>query len=82
MTDIQEIINALADEADELLDGVSTKQDARPVIREYLEKNHPELDKTERAIVLAGLFEILEEEEFFEAPTGTDLRYDGSEDAV
>lgn len=77
--EIQEIINALADEADEILDGVSTKKEARTILRDYLDGNHPELDQTERGQVLAELFEILEGEEFFEASTGTDLRFDGLE---
>jgi len=68
---VQDIINAAADDADELLVGVSTMTEARPAIRDYLKARHPTLVPTDEARVIAGVLAILEEEGFFESSAGS-----------
>jgi hypothetical protein len=70
---LQDIINAAADDADEFLRGVRTMTEARPAIREYLAANHPKLSPGDSARVIAGLLAVLEEEGFFEAKTDGDM---------
>jgi len=61
------IINAAADEADDFLAGVRSMAEARPAIRDYLKENFPDLGPAESQRVTAGLLAILEEEGFFAA---------------
>jgi len=68
--DLDAIISAAADEADEFLTGVSTMTEARPMIRDYLKSRHPKLGPVDVQRVTAGLLAILEEEGFFEASSG------------
>ena len=71
--DLENLTNEIADRADELLQGVTVRKDARTTLREVLSANHPELEVDERSIVVAGVMRILAEEDFFAAdPTETD----------
>ncbi len=63
---IQEIINTVADDADDFLSGVSSMTEARPAIREYLKSSYPKLSTEEGVRVVAGILAILGEEGFFE----------------
>lgn len=65
--DLDAIINAAANEADELLTGVTTMTEARPMLRDYLKSHHPKLGPIDAQRVLAGVLAILDEEGFFEA---------------
>jgi hypothetical protein len=69
---VQDIINAAADDADDFLAGVSSMTEARPAIREYLKAHNHKLTPTDEARVIAGLLAILEEEGFFEAAAGAE----------
>lgn len=64
---LQAIIAAAADEADEFLSGVNNAAEARPAIQEWLADNHPELAADDRQKVLQGLVALLDREGFFDA---------------
>ena len=64
---VQDIINAAADDADDFLAGISSMTEARPAIREYLQSNYPGLPAPDQERIVAGVLAILEEEEFFQA---------------
>jgi len=64
--DTEQIINAIADEADDFLATAPSAKDARTVVREYLAANYPGLSENETAEVMKGLFAILNEEGFFD----------------
>ena len=64
-TIVQSVINAVADEADVLLQGVSTAAEAKPLLLEWLADHHPELPLDGRLQVVQSVIAILKEEEFF-----------------
>jgi len=66
MVDLNQIIGAAADDADEFLAHVASRAEARAAIREYLDQNHPELSKADVPRVVAGLMVLLDEEGFFD----------------
>lgn len=70
------IINDIADQADDFLDGVSNRNEARAAISEQLTIKYPKLNGIERARVTDGVLAILDEEGFFNLSSGS-----GSEDA-
>lgn len=75
--DLDAIITAAADDADQFLAGVTTMTEARPAIREYLKENFPDLSPADVPRVVAGLFALLEDEGFFEIEAGGDSWADG-----
>lgn len=70
--DLKAIINAVADEADDLLAGVPKKADARVIILDYLADNHPDLSPGDSARVTSGVLALLDQEGFFEISAGSD----------
>ncbi|MBK8478236.1 MAG: hypothetical protein IPL39_18640 [Opitutaceae bacterium] len=62
---VQAVINAVADEADVLLQGVSTAAEAKPLLMEWLADHHPELAMDGRLQVVQSVLALLREEEFF-----------------
>lgn len=70
--ELDAIIDAAANEADEFLVGISTMTEARPAIRDYLAKKHSNLAPGEIQRVTAGVLAILEEEGFFAAKKSED----------
>ena len=77
-TNLQAVINLAADEADSLLDGVSTPAEAKPVLMDWLADNHPTLGKTEHLQIVSGVLALLEREGFF---TGTGSGADSEDPA-
>jgi hypothetical protein len=75
--DLDAIINAAADDADLFLTGVASMTEARPVIRDYLKENFPDLAPADVSRVIAGLFALLEDEGFFESGARHDAWADG-----
>lgn len=69
---LQAIIDAAADDADDFLSGVTSMTEARPAIRDYLEQNHPDLAAADVQRVIAGVLAILDDEGFFGITGGTD----------
>jgi hypothetical protein len=65
--DLKAIINAVADEADDFLVGISSKSEARTAILAYLSDNYPDLNPGDSARVTSGLLSILDNEGFFDA---------------
>ncbi len=81
-TNVHAVINAAADEADTLLDGVVKPAEARPILKEWLADNHPELSPTDRDAVITEVLALLDEEDFFSVDAGgldTDEPADGTE---
>ncbi len=62
---VQAVINAAADEADNLLEGVANAAEAKPLLREWLADNHPSIPKAERDKIVVGVIGLLEREGFF-----------------
>jgi len=80
--DLEKIINSIADQADNTLSAGSTRKDARTVLTETLESGYADLDPDERLIVVAGVMQILENEDFFAAdPTESDSVWNDGADA-
>lgn len=78
-TSVHAVINAAADEADTLLEGVATPTEAKPILAEWVTDNYPALPKPERAEAVAGVIELLEREGFFAVSAGGDPSADSSE---
>jgi hypothetical protein len=60
------IINEIADQADDFLEGVAKREDARAAISEQITIKFPSLNGVDRAKVIQGVIDILEREGFFE----------------
>ncbi|HLP10178.1 MAG TPA: hypothetical protein VK178_18595 [Opitutaceae bacterium] len=71
-TTVQAVINAAADEADTLLEGIVKPADARPLLLEWLGEHHPGLTGSERDAIVGKVLSLLEHEGFFEAAVGDD----------
>lgn len=76
---LKAIINEIADQADDLLEGVSKRDEARAAVAELLTIKHPSLSGLDRTKVIDGVMAILEEEGFFEQRAG-DSDDDSSDD--
>lgn len=63
---IQSVINAAADEADSLLDGVASPAEAKPMILEWLADNYPDLPPDQRHAAVRGIVSVLDREGFFD----------------
>jgi monomeric isocitrate dehydrogenase len=79
--DLKPIINAVADEADDLLAGVSKKNEARIVLLDYLADNHPDLSPGDSARVASGVLALLDQEGFFEISAGAESWDEGAGEA-
>jgi hypothetical protein len=79
---LQSIIAAAADEADEFLSGVRSAAEARPAIEEWLSDRHPELGANDRKSVLQGLIALLAREGFFETDSRGANVWGGEDDAA
>ncbi len=69
-TNVHAVINAAADEADTLLDGVVKPADARPILKDWLADNHPDLSQSDRDAVITEVIALLDEEDFFTVGSG------------
>ena len=76
---VQSMINAVADEADVLLQDVSTVTEAKPLLLEWLADHHPELPMDGRMQVVQSVIAILKDEEFFTTAGGPESPADASE---
>ena len=64
------LIDEIAAQADDFLDGFTGRADARAGIQELLTARHNTLTETERKHVTDGVMSILEDEGFFNATPG------------
>lgn len=69
---VEDIINHTADDADSILDGISSMTEARAAIREYLEANYPQLPPPEQSRAVAGVLAVLVDEGFFTVAAGNE----------
>lgn len=60
------IINDIADQADDFLDGVTKRNEARAAISEQITIKYSTLSGPERTKVIEGVLSVLAEEGFFE----------------
>jgi hypothetical protein len=79
--DLRSIVEEIAGQADDFLDGVADRKEARAGIAELLTADFPQLDPAERTQVIGKVMAILEQEGFFEAGIGGAAPWDdaGSE---
>jgi hypothetical protein len=78
--ELEAIINAVADEADDFLAGITTKAEARTVILSYLGDHYPDLAPGACARVASGLLAILDREGFFDTRGPRDAWSEGESD--
>jgi hypothetical protein len=64
-TIVQAVINAAADEADGLLEGIVKPADARPLLLEWLAAHHPEIPQDEQDEIISRVLALLCAEGFF-----------------
>jgi hypothetical protein len=80
---LKPIIDNIANQADELLEGVTTRADARAAIAKQLTIRYPRLLGSEWGKVIDGVLSILNDESFFASASGSeknDLDDDGIDD--
>ncbi|PTY04690.1 hypothetical protein DB347_18435 [Opitutaceae bacterium EW11] len=75
------IIDQLANQADEFLEGVTSREQARAAISEMITLHHATLSGRDRTAVIDGVMAVLEEEGFFEASHGEGAESDGGEES-
>ena len=68
---LKPVIDDIADQADDFLEGVTTPADARSAISEQLTIKYPSLSSPERARVIDGVLMLLISEGFFDFGVGT-----------
>jgi hypothetical protein len=69
---LSDIINDLADQVDDFLDGVTKRDEARAGISEQITIKYPKLDGPDRSKVIDGVLAVLDEEGFFELGSASD----------
>ena len=76
---IQAVANAVANEADMLLQDVSTATEAKPLLMEWLADHHPDLPMDGRLQVVQSVIALLKSEGFFGASSRIDSMSDSAE---
>lgn len=76
---LKPIIDDIADQADDFLDGVMTRSDARAAIAEQLSITYPRLSGMERGKIIDGVLAVLDSEEFFGSGVGSAIEDTDSE---
>lgn len=64
---VRTLIDEVANDADEFLAAVDNRKEAREIISDYVDRQHPELSRKEHGEVVNGVLEVLDEEGFFGA---------------
>ncbi len=59
------LIDEIANQADEFLDGVAGRKQGRAGIEEFITMEHPGLDPAVRKQIVDGVMAVLESEDFF-----------------
>ncbi len=62
---VSALIDEIANQADEFLDGVTDRKQGRAGIEEFITMEYPELDAASRRQVADGVMAVLETEDFF-----------------
>ncbi len=70
--ELDAISEAIADRADDFLEGASNRAQARAGVYELINADYPQLPASDRDLVAARVMEILEREGFFDAVPGAD----------
>jgi hypothetical protein len=69
--EIRDIVNQVADQADEFLADVTKRDEARAGIAEWITIHHPKLAPAARKQAIAETMRVLEREGFFDAVAGS-----------
>ena len=69
--ELRAIMDELANDADEYFGACSTPRECREAVAELLANRHPGLSEKDRTQVIAGVLEILAEEDFFSGGAGS-----------
>jgi hypothetical protein len=77
---LKPVIDDIADQADDFLDGVTTRADARAAISEQITIMYPTLTGSERAKVIEGVILVLEDEGFFDLGSSSAEEAEGNTD--
>jgi len=62
---LRHIIDEIANQADDFLDGVTTRDQARAGIAELLNMDYPQVGPADRGKITDGVMAVLESEDFF-----------------
>lgn len=62
---LRPIINTIANQADDFLDGVTDRKEARAGIAEFITMEYPKLNADDRKTVSDHVMAVLEDENFF-----------------
>jgi hypothetical protein len=63
--DLRPIIDEIADRADDFLEGTQDRAQARAGIAELLTMDYSQFNPADRAVIIAGVMSVLEDEDFF-----------------
>lgn len=63
--ELKSIVSEICDQADDFLDGVTKRDEARAGIAEYLTMHHAKLTPADKKAVIDQTMRILENEDFF-----------------
>jgi hypothetical protein len=78
--DLRDIIDEIANQADDFLANAADRREARAAVAELIASTYPDLSERARHVALDGVMHILEEEAFFGAAGGLDAPDDGEDD--
>lgn len=76
---VQAVANAVANEADVLLQEVTTATEAKPLLMEWLADHHPDLSMDGRLQVVQSVIALLKSEGFFGASSPIESIADAGE---
>lgn len=65
MSNLRLIIDEIASRADDFLAGTSDRAQGRAGVEELITMDYPGLNPADRAVVVAGVMSVLEDEDFF-----------------
>ncbi len=78
---LRSIIEEIASQADDFLEGASNRAEARAGVNELINADHLELGPADRKTVADGVMAILEDEGFFDREPGAGSDEEDSESA-
>ncbi len=62
---LNNLVDEVANEADAFLVAVEGRKETRDAIADYVSENYPDLSRKEHNVVVNGVLQILENEDFF-----------------
>ncbi|WP_221028805.1 hypothetical protein [Actomonas aquatica] len=62
---LNRLVDEVADNADSFLSDVVGRKETRDAVADHVQENYPDLSRKEQTVVINGVLEILEGEDFF-----------------